>query len=142
MEQYQSFFKIKRINEVTLIDLRGLWTKDIAKAYHHEVLKELEVYKYKKVLPISNMVNWTLPPLEVMEITNQISQDVAQAIDFKHSVLLTQRKHRQLFEEVINQFNLHNTQTVAKAFDSLEAALLWGKTMGYDTSDVPKDYFG
>lgn len=136
-----TYFKIDVIGQVALINLSGLWTKEVAFDYHKSVLKALDQFKNGKVFPISNMVNWSLPPLEVMEITNQISQEVAQALDFKHSVLLTQKPHLALFEEVINQFNLVNTQTEAKAFSSLGEALNWGERMGYYVENIPHDYF-
>lgn len=141
MNQPTTYFKIDVIGQVALIDLAGLWIKEVAFDYQKAVLKALDHFKNKKVFPISNMVNWSLPPLEVMEITNQVSLEVAQVLDFKHSVLLTQKQHLLLFEDVINQFNLVNTQTEAKAFSSLSDALEWGENMGYSIDNIPLDHF-
>jgi hypothetical protein len=136
-----AYFKIDHIGEVALIDLAGIWTKETAYDYHKAVLEHLDAFKNQKVFPISNMVNWSLPSFEVMEITNQISLEIAEHLDYKHFSLLAQKRNLQLFEEVINQFNLVNTKCTAKSFLNLSEALDWGKEMGYQVDQVPRDYF-
>lgn len=136
----EPYFDMQQYGEIVLLSVGGLWDVPTARAYEQFVIQSLKSITNKRVFSIVSLRQWSLPPLEVLEIVNASNKFVKQNLSYEHHAIISPIRNRKLFTEISQDFNHGDMEIHTRSFLRYQEAVDWGKSLGYDFDQVPDDY--